>query len=150
MGDKALIDSFLAEPRMCRFSVTRKNGGQLIRPIWYIWENERFVISTKPNTIQTRILRRNSKISICVDKDDPPYRAVICEGTAEIIEGLGTDHELIGRCAERYLPADRVEGFLSGPQGQIERCRLIVTPERWTIWDYYEDPPRGPSPGFYD
>ncbi len=150
MGDKALIDSFLSEPRMCRFSVTRKNGGQLIRPIWYIWENEQFVISTKPNTIQTRILRRNSKISICVDKDDPPYRAVICEGTAEIVEGLGTDHELIGRCAERYLPADRVEGFLAGPQGQIERCRLIVTPERWTIWDYYEDPPRGPSPGSYD
>lgn len=135
---------------MCRFSVTRKNGGQLIRSIWYLWENEKFLIGTKPGTIQARILRNNPKISICVDKDDLPYQAVICEGTAEIVEGLGTDHELIGRCAERYLPAQAVEGFLAGPQGQIARCRLIVTPECWTIWDYSQEPPRGPSPGSYD
>ena len=31
MGDKAFIDSFLAEKRVCRFSVTRENGGQIIR-----------------------------------------------------------------------------------------------------------------------
>ena len=135
---------------MCRFSVTRKNGGQLIRPIWYLWENEKFLISTKPGTIQARILRNNPKISICVDKDNPSYQAVICEGTAEIVEGLGTDHKLIGRCAERYLPTKAVKGFLAGPQGQIEGCRLIVTPERWTIWDYSQEPPRGPSPGSYD
>ena len=78
----------------------------------------------------------------------PPEK--LSKKDVELVEGLGTDHDLIGRCAKKYLPPEAVEGFLSGPMGQIERIRFVVTPRRWTIWDYSQTPPRGPSPGVYE
>jgi|TARA_B100000315_G_scaffold248502_1_gene278454 nitroimidazol reductase NimA-like FMN-containing flavoprotein (pyridoxamine 5'-phosphate oxidase superfamily) len=149
MGDKAFIDSFLAEKRMCRFSVTRKGGGQIIRPIWYIWEDGKFLISTKTIGVHTRIVKRNPKISIVVDKDDPPYAAVVCEGDVELIEGVGTDHDLIGRCAERYLGPEIAPKFMAGPVAQVDRVRFIVHPKRWTIWNAGADPPFSARPGDY-
>jgi PPOX class probable F420-dependent enzyme len=150
MGDKTFIDTLLAEPLMCRFAVTRKDGGPLIRPIWFLWEDGKILISTKPDAIHTRIVRRNPKISVCVDKTVPANAAVICEGDVELVEGLGTDHDLIGRCAKKYLPPEAVDGFLASPVGQMERVRFVVTPRRWTIWDFSRTPPRGPSPGVYE
>ncbi|MDA0999788.1 MAG: pyridoxamine 5'-phosphate oxidase family protein [bacterium] len=149
MGDKAFIDSFLAEKRMCRFSVTRSDGGQLIRPIWYKWEDGKFWISTKSSGVHTRIVKKNPKISIVVDKDDPPYKAVVCEGEVELIEGVGKDHELIGQMAARYLPPPIVEKFMAGPVAQVDRVRFIVHPKRWTIWDASAEPPFPARPGNY-
>ena len=149
MSDKAFIDSMLSETRLCRFAVTRKNGGQLIRPIWYIWEDGKFLFSTKTVGIHPRIVRRNPLISICVDKDDPPYAGVVCEGEVELVEGVGKDHELIGRCARRYLPPDIAEKFMAGPVAQVDRVRFIVTPKRWTIWNAGGDPPHPARPGDY-
>jgi PPOX class probable F420-dependent enzyme len=149
MGDKAFIDSFLAEKRMCRFSVTRKDGGQILRPIWYIWEGGKFTISTKTRGIHTRIVRRDPRISIVVDKDDAPYAAVVCEGDVELIEGVGKDHELLGRCAERYLGVQIAKGFLQSPTAQVDRVRFVVTPRRWTIWNNGAEPPFPARPGDY-
>ena len=150
MGDKAFIDKFLTEEmRMCRFSVTRKDGGQLIRPIWYIWEGGKFLISTKVSGVHTRIVRRNPNISVCVDKDTRPYAAVVCEGVVELVEGVGKDHDLIGRCARRYLPPEMAEKFMAGPVAQVERVRFVVHPKRWTVWDQGAAPPFAARAGVY-
>ncbi len=150
MNDKELIDTFLAERRLCRFAVTRKNGGQLIRPIWYLWEPGKFFISTKTDAVHTRIVRRNPKISILVDRDVRPYAGIVCEGEVELVEGVGTDHEMIGRIAERYLGREQVKNFLAGPMGRQERVRFVVHPRRWTIWDFSADPPIWQRPGVYE
>jgi len=149
MSDKAFIDSFLAEKRVCRFAVTRKSGGQVIRPIWYIWEGGKFLISTKTAGVHTRIVKRNPRISVCVDKDTPPYAGVVCEGEVELIEGVGKDHELLGRCAERYLGSEVAKKFLAGPVAQVDRVRFIVHPKRWTIWNAGANPPFSARPGVY-
>jgi hypothetical protein len=149
MGDRAFIDRFLGEKRICRFAVTRKDGGPLVRAIWYIWEDGKIIISTKTNAVHTQIVRRNPKISVIVDKDTPPYGAVVCEGEVQLVEGVGKDHELLVRCAERYLGAEAAKGFMAGPIAQVDRVRFVVHPKRWTIWDYSTTPPTLPRAGSY-
>ena len=149
MADKEFIDSLLTARRMCRLGVTRKDGSVVIRPIWFLWENQKIVISTKVAGLHTKIVKRDPRISIVVDKDDPPYAAVVCEGRVELIEGVGKDHELLGKLCRRYLGEQMVDKFLSGPTAQVERVRFIVHPKRWTIWNQGANPPVPPRSATY-
>ena len=85
-----------------------------------------------------------------LDREDLPYKAVVCEGEVELVEGVGKDHDLIGRCAERYLGPEISKKFMAGPVAQVDRVRFIVTPRRWTIWDASADPPFPARPATYD
>ena len=136
MGDKAYIDQFLAEPYLCRFALVRANGAPIIRPIWYLWENGTFLISTRDDAVHTRIVKNNPNITVCVDKATTPYAGVACEGTAELAEGFGNDGALLRRLAERYLPPERIDPFMNRPMSQVQnRVRFIVHPQRWTVWN---------------
>ena len=95
-------------------------------------------------------MKRNPKISIVVDKDDPPYAAVVCEGEVELIEGVGKDHELLARCSERYLGPEISKKFMAGPVAQVDRVRFVVHPARWTVWNQGGDPPFSARAGSYD
>ena len=136
MSDKTFIDALLAEPLLCRFALNRPSGQPYVRPVWYIWEEGRFTITTPAGTWLTRNAERDSRISLCIDRPAPPYAGVVCEGTAEVQGSLGSDLAVLRRMAERYLPAEAVSGFMEGPLAQVEdRVRVIVHPHSWTIWD---------------
>lgn len=136
MNDKAFIDGLLAEPLLCRFALNRSNGQPYIRPMWYLWENGQFTMTTPAGTLLTRIAKRNPAISLCIDKQSPPYAGVVCEGTAEVQGQLGSDLAVLQRIAERYLPPERVAAFMAGPLAQVkDRMRVVVHPRSWTIWN---------------
>lgn len=130
------MDAFLAEPHMARVAVIRKSGQPHMKPIWYLYEGGKFILSTGRDSVTVRCLRRDPRITLCVDDPVAPYRAVVVEGTAEVLEGVGLDHELLGRLARRYLGQEAARGFLQGPLAQKQRVRVVVTPQRWTTWDY--------------
>ena len=136
MSDKAFIDKLLSEPLLCRFALNRSSGQPYIRPMWFIWESGRFMMTTPAGTLVSRIASQHSQISLCIDRPTPPYAGVICEGIAEVQGSLGSDLGVLRRMAERYLPPAAVPGFMEGPLAQVEdRMRVIVHPRSWTIWD---------------
>jgi PPOX class probable F420-dependent enzyme len=135
MSDKNFIDNFLAEPYLCRFALNRGERAPLIRPVWYLWEDGQLMMSTSGDASHIKAIRKDPNISVCIDKASPPYAALVAEGKAELVQGLGTDHALLRRLADRYLPAERVDGFMQRPMAQIERVRIIVEPQRWTVWN---------------
>ncbi|MFQ5896408.1 MAG: PPOX class F420-dependent oxidoreductase [Nitrospinota bacterium] len=140
------IESFLAKPLMARIAVTRKDGQPYQKPLWYVYEDGKFLISTGTTGIHTRCLRRDPRVSICIDNPEAPYQGVMVEGVAEIRENMGKDHELIGRLAERYLGKEMGAKYMQGPIAQKERVRVYVTPRRWIIWDNRATPPIPPGP----
>ena len=136
MNDKTFIDELLAESLLCRFALNRSNGPPYIRPMWFFWENGKFTMTTPAGTLLSRIAKRNSVISLCIDKPTPPYAGVVCEGRVEVQGSLGPDLAVLQRMAERYLPPDRVAAFMEGPLAQVkDRMRMIVHPRSWTIWN---------------
>lgn len=136
MGDRAFIDALLAKPLLCRFALVRGSGEPFIRPMWYLWEEGRFTMTTPAGTQLTRLLENDQAISLCIDTPTPPYQGVVCDGVAEVQGSLGRDLGMLRRIAERYLPHERVEGFMEGPLAQVsDRRRVVVHPRRWTIWN---------------
>ena len=131
------MDDFLTQPMMARVATTNKNGTPHCVPLWYKFnpENGTFEISTGAESVTVKNLRLNPAVSIVVDDEKPPHKGVTAEGTAEVSEPKGKDHEYFTPLIIHYLGEGAVEGYLQGNPGQKERVRIMVRPKRWKFWD---------------
>ena len=58
---------FLARGRNAIVATNRPDGGPQLSPNWYLWDGERFLISTADWTAKVKNLRRDPHMSVCVD-----------------------------------------------------------------------------------
>ena len=40
----AAVEAFLAPPRLMRLGVTEPDGTPLVHPVWYTWQDEKFLV----------------------------------------------------------------------------------------------------------
>ena len=90
LGDPR-IDAFLGRMRDAILATIRKDGSPQATPVWYHWDGEVMRISTTESTRKTHNVRRDGRVSICVD-DPMSGTYLTLFGRAEIIEG---DPELV-------------------------------------------------------
>ena len=62
------------------------SGRPQLTPNWFLWDGDVFWVSTGVETVKVRNLRRDSRITLCIDRSEPPETYVQITGTAEIIE----------------------------------------------------------------
>lgn len=131
------MDEFLLTPRMARLATTNANGTPHLVPLVYLFRPEEgtFFFSTGAESVTVRNLRRNPAITVCVDDDEFPFRAVIVEGEAQISEVLGTDHEGLKMVVDHYYGLDMWAKWVNTPSAQKIRVRLTVVPKKWKWWD---------------
>jgi len=100
--DHAGLDRFLSETRIATLSYLRKNGRPNQTPLWYEYSNGvmHFVAST--GSAKHRALQRNPHVCVAVQDDQPPYRAVIIDGTIELID-IGTSGQISHRMAINHF-----------------------------------------------
>jgi PPOX class probable F420-dependent enzyme len=127
-------ESFLAEPRVGVLSIAREPGAPpLSTPVWYLYEpGGEVVVSIGRTSEKARLLDASPFASLCVQSEALPYRFVTVSGPVEVGP---VDQEVRRTLAARYLPADRVEGYLaSGDPDASVTVRL--TPAAWFSNDY--------------
>lgn len=123
--------AFLTEsPRTAKLAVVKSDGSPHVSPIWIALDEQgRIVFNTGRNSVKGRSIRRDPRVTLCVDDDRPPYAFVIVEGTAVTSED---PHELVDVATAiggRYMGADRAEEFgrRNGVPGELV---VRVTPLR--------------------
>jgi hypothetical protein len=104
--------AFVSEgTRTAKLAVPRKDGRPHVVPIWFVLDGDDVVFNTGASTIKGRSLRRDGRISLCVDDQRPPFSYVTIEGRASVSE----DPEEVLRFAtligSRYMGANRAEEF---------------------------------------
>jgi hypothetical protein len=73
--------------------------------------------------------KQNSRLSLCVDDDTPPFSYGIIEGTAEISDDPDALAYWATRIAGRYMGADQAETY--GQRNSVEGELLVrVTPTK--------------------
>jgi len=78
------IADFVDQRRIGVLAYVRANGRPNQAPIWYTHRDGAFYMSTTTTGPKRRALERNPHISLTIQDERPPYRAVIVDGTASL------------------------------------------------------------------
>ena len=116
--------------RTGKIAVTRKDGSPLVVPIWFGLDDDgSLLFTTGEETIKARAMRREPRVSICVDRGEPPYDYVRFDGTAGLIDDPELLRTWATRLGGRYMGADRAEeyGARNAVPGEVV---VRVTPTR--------------------
>ncbi|MEV0279696.1 PPOX class F420-dependent oxidoreductase [Streptomyces sp. NPDC050610] len=104
--------AFLSEStRTAKVSTVRADGSPHIAPVWFLLDGDDLVFNTGADTVKGRNLARDSRISVCVDDDRPPFSFVTLQGRAELIDDLAEVRAWATRIGARYMGEERGEEF---------------------------------------
>ena len=124
------IKTFLTTgTRTGKVATVRKDGRPHVAPIWFDLEGDTLVFMTWHESVKAHNLRRDPRVSLCVDEEVPPYAFVMVEGTATISEDPDERKYWATRIGGRYMGADLAETF--GERNSVEGELVIkVTPTK--------------------
>jgi PPOX class probable F420-dependent enzyme len=124
------VRAFLrAGTRTAKLATTSEDGQPHVVPIWFVLDGEDLIFTTDETSVKGRALRRDPRVSLCVDDDTPPFAYVTVLGAAS----LDTDLKALRRWATaiggRYMGAERAEEFgrRNGVPGEL---LVRVTPTK--------------------
>ncbi len=78
------VEPFVSAPRIAVLSYTKKDGSPAQVPIWYRYEDGRFLMLTGRTSDKARALAREKRACLTIQDDMPPYRAVIVDGSVTL------------------------------------------------------------------
>jgi len=131
------IGAFLAEPRNVIVAGTRSDGRPHVTPNWFVWDGERFYVSTTRGRTKYAIFRRDPRAQLLVD-DSTGLRALLVPATTEIREDVASELPRFRAIREKHgvkVPTDEEH-----ERGLRDEGRVLLaftptgTPETWTAW----------------
>ena len=86
--------TFLRERPHAIVATIMKDGRPQLTPNWYLWDGERFWVSTLDWTVKVKNAKRDPRITLCIDGPGRRTNYVQVFGTAEVVEGDVREHTL--------------------------------------------------------
>jgi PPOX class probable F420-dependent enzyme len=127
------VDAFLAEPRLCAFATVGPDGRPRVRPLWFLWRDRAFWLTTRRDVRRTgRDLRTHPWAALSVASDQRPYRAVIAQGCPEVLD---PDEQLLLAISTRYGEREG-RRWTARALREPDRVVLRLVPEVLLSWDY--------------
>ncbi len=114
----------LGTSRTGKLATVREDGRPHVAPVWFHMDGEVIVFMTNENTVKGRNIRRDPRVSLCVDDEKPPFSFVIIEGVAEIVQPTPAEFlDWSTRIAARYMGAEL--GASYGKRNAVEGEYLV-------------------------
>ncbi|MCH8815357.1 MAG: TIGR03618 family F420-dependent PPOX class oxidoreductase [Chloroflexi bacterium] len=129
MPDK---EEFLHEANVAILSTIDKKGRPHALPIWYLYEDGTFILSTGRGAQKHKNVEANPEISLTMDKRTLPYYAVMVRGTAEIGPPLTDEQRL--RMANRYLGEDLGRRYYESTEGS-DSITIRLKPAKTVVYE---------------
>jgi PPOX class probable F420-dependent enzyme len=117
--------AFLLETvRTGKLATVRADGRPHVVPIWFDLDTDSTLyFTTWHTTVKANNMRRDPRISICVDDERPPFTYALLEGTAELLDDKDALLHWATRIAARYMGSDQAESF--GKRNAVEGELLV-------------------------
>ena len=116
MGDQKDREEFLKQANVAVLATVDGQGRPHAAPVWYLYDDGVFVISTGRGSQKHRNLAANPEVTLVVDRRTLPYFAVMAHGRVEIGPSLSDDDRL--RLAARYLGEEIGRGYVAQTAGE--------------------------------
>jgi PPOX class probable F420-dependent enzyme len=111
----AEVRSFLLErARTASLATVRADGRPHVVPVWFDLDGDTIIFTTEEASVKAKNMRRDPRVSLCVDNEEPPTAFVMIEGTAEMTAGASDLLHWITRIGGRYMGAELAEAYGMG------------------------------------
>lgn len=127
---------FLKSQKILRLATIDSSGNPHIVPVWYIYTNEKFYIGTNTKTKKAKNIKKNSKISFCIDTGikSPGIFGVMGVGRARLILKIDKVEVLAKRILLRYFK--NLENQSAQQLLNQTDCVIEIIPKKITNWEY--------------
>ncbi len=105
MSESETLEFLQNEVHLLRIGIVDDDGYPLVHPVWFIYENEKFLIVSERNSAKVRVLNKNSKVYFVVDdvtEENGPI-GVRGRGVAKIIDDSNYAQEVMQKLILRYM-----------------------------------------------
>lgn len=137
--------AFLAEPHVGVLSVASDTGRPpLTIPIWYGYRpggTLSFFTGTQGRKARkTGLIQKAGVVSLCVQREDFPYKYVTVEGTVVRTDRPPSAEQMLA-VARRYMPEDQAQGFVASELDHPtpEFVLFTIRPDRWLTFDFGDE-----------
>ncbi len=115
--------------RTGKLATVRKDGRAHVAPIWFVLDGDDLIFNTWHSSVKARNMRRDNRVSLCVDEEIAPFAFVIIEGTVALSDDLDESLIWATRIGGRYMGEDQAEAF--GRRNSVEGELLVrLTPTK--------------------
>lgn len=119
----------LGEVKTGKLATVRADGRPHVVPIWYHLDGDTIVFNTGHKSVKATNMRRDPRISLCIDDERPPFAFILIEGTATLSDDLEVVKHWATRIGGRYMGEDQAEAY--GNRNGVEGELLVrVTPTK--------------------
>ena len=120
---------FLKQANIATLATIGVSGLPHAVPIWYLYQDGKFLMISPKNAQKVKNLRRNCSATLVIDRREIPYFAVTAHGFVEV--GKSPSEDLYLRWASHYLGNDLARRYVAARRREDEVC-LLLQPERLT------------------
>ncbi len=101
----------LAGTRTAALATVRGDGRPHVAPVWFTLDGDDLLFNTGENTIKGANLRRDGRVALMVDDEEPPFAFVSIEGDVSLSDDIDTMRYWATRIAARYMGEDQAEAY---------------------------------------
>ena len=137
--------AFLAEPHIAVLSLPSNDARPpLTFPVWYGYEPggtiTYYTHRSEPASRKLRLIREFGVVSLCVQREEAPYRYVTVEGTVVDTNESPSTAQMLA-ITRRYLPGDAANAYVAGEveNPDINLVLYTIRPDRWSGFDFGAD-----------
>ena len=111
MSREEYMSFMLERARTAVLATVRADGRPPSAPIWFDLDGDTLVFTTGESTVKGRNMRRDARVSLCIDEKEPPFHFVLIEGAADLTAGDPNLLYWATRIGGRYMGADRADEY---------------------------------------
>jgi PPOX class probable F420-dependent enzyme len=97
--------------RTAKLAVVRADGSPQVVPVWVDLDGDDVVFTTWADSVKGKAIRREPRVSLCLDDERPPFAFLSIAGTATTSDDPDDLLHWATRIGRRYMGEDRAEEF---------------------------------------
>lgn len=125
---------------LMRIAVVRDDGSPLVTPIWFLHLEAAIWFTPRQKSEWFSCLRRDARVSLCIDEQPSPYRKVLIDGEAELVHDVGNDDKwrsMYRDIAVKYVGEEAgnayVDNTIDEPRGLYRVTLADSTVRNWRM-----------------
>ena len=129
-------DEFLKTQKILRLATIGKNKTPHIVPVWYRYSAKKFYIGTNTRTQKAKNLKKNDRVSFCVDVgvNAPNIYGVMGQGKVNLILEEKKVKTIAKKILLRYFKT--IENKSAKELLDDTDCIIEIVPEKISLWSY--------------